>query len=181
MIERNIHFIYFQNLVNGKIGFSLDEIAEPGQYGYEVECREVPVMFTRFTNNGKVSKPQRSQFELVNRHAEDLLAYELKLEHDTKRDELDAKELVAQIDDAYLGATLETEWQTVKREVDPICDGEEQRFEWRYQVPKSVAGLAHDVLAIAEKHANNPKFNRFATTFLFRSEPVLKEDWGDDE
>lgn len=50
MIKENIKVEYLENTKTHKMGFTLDEIAEPGQPGWQVDYREYTSTFTNFTN-----------------------------------------------------------------------------------------------------------------------------------
>lgn len=52
MIKENIKVEYLENTKTHKMGFTLDEIAEPGQPGWQVDYREYTSTFTNFTNQG---------------------------------------------------------------------------------------------------------------------------------
>lgn len=168
MIYREITVLYFINNETKKIGFSLDEIVEPGQHGWEVDCEERERVFTKFTNDGKVSKSQRSQLQIVNERAEELLAAELLLERDREADELLAKELVEQIDYAYLNADENTVWGTVKVHTSHIPDKFGFYKHYARQVPFEVVGLARQVSMIRRRHHLDPGFDFAGTTYLYQ-------------
>lgn len=168
MIEREIKVLYFINNDTKKMGFSLDEIAEPGQHGWEVDCKEKEQVFTRFTNKGKVSKPQRSPLDIINERAEELLREELLVERDREADELLAKELVEQIDYAYLNADDDTVWGTVKVNSSHTPDKFGFYKHWARQVPFEVVDLARLVSSIRRRHHLDPGFDFEGTTYLYQ-------------
>lgn len=176
MIEREIRVAYFINNVTKKIGFDLDEIAAPGQHGWEVDCQEKERLFTRFTNKGKVSKPQRSQLQIVNERAEELLEKELLLERDREKDELVAKELVLEIDRAYLSADENTQWETVKVTYSHIPDGFGGCVQWWRQVPVEVAHMARRVSDIRRRHHLDPNFDFEGTAYLYQEAEMTSAD-----
>ena len=168
MIYREITVLYFINNESKKIGFSLDEIAAPGQHGWEVDCEEKERVFTKFTNKGKVSKPQRSQLQIVNERAEELLREELLVERGREADELLAKELVAQIDYCYLNADEDAPWGTVKVMTSHTPDKFGFYKHYARQVPLEVVGLARRVLSIRRRHHLDPDFDFEGTTYLYQ-------------
>lgn len=56
MIKENIKVEYLKNTKTHKMGFTLDEIAEPGQPGWQVDYREYTSTFTDFTGNWEAKK-----------------------------------------------------------------------------------------------------------------------------
>lgn len=168
MINREIKVLYFINNVTKKIGFSLDEIAVPGQHGWEVDCQEKECVFTQFTNKGKVSKPQRSQLQVINERAEELLQEELLVERDREADELFAKELVEQIDYCYLNADEDAAWGTVKVRTSHTPDKFGFYKHYARQVPLEVVDMARRVSSIRRRHHLDPNFDFTGTTYLYQ-------------
>lgn len=168
MIEREIKVLYFINNDTKKMGFSLDEIAASGQHGWEVDCEEKERLFTRFTNKGKVSKPQRSQLQIINERAEELLREELLVERGREADELLAKELVEQIDDCYLNADENTVWATVKVSTSHTPNKFGFYKHWARQVPFEVVDMARRVSRIRRRHQLDPNFDFAGTTYLYQ-------------
>ena len=168
MIERKIKVLYFINNVTKKVSFSLDEIAEAGQHGWEVDFKEKERLFTKFTNKGKVSKSQRSCYQPINEQAEKLLAAELLVERDREADELLAKELVEQIDFCYLNADEDTVWGTVKVRSSHTPDKFGFYKHYACQVPFEVVDMARRVSSIRRRHHLDPNFDFTGTTYLYQ-------------
>ncbi|OQR23775.1 hypothetical protein, partial [Ligilactobacillus salivarius] len=66
MIKEKINVKYYIRKDNQKIFFDYKKIAEPGEKAWLVDTIDRTEEFTAFTNKGKVSKPQRSKYEVVN-------------------------------------------------------------------------------------------------------------------
>lgn len=179
MIEENIKVEYLENTKTHKMGFTLDEIAEPGQPGWQVDYREYTSTFTNFTNKGKVSKPQRSKFDLVNQKAEELLQARLDIKNNTKADMQRAIALAkivnnASWDDDFVtikGKTSHSSWYQHSGELNDVS-------HYLYQVPAKVANQAKELQAIRRKHQNDDSFDFVATSYLTKEVRIADHDNG---
>lgn len=184
MINRTIKVEYMINTETGKIGFSLKEIANEGQRSREVDYNEYTRTFTRFTNKGKVSKPERSPFSIVNKKAEAILQQELAIESDREADMAQALELVKIVNEAYMNADEDTKWVTIKTKTshsDWYKHGGQLSTPSVYltQVPASVEKPARELQAIRRKHQNDGMFDFSKTSYLTREERIADHDNGE--
>ncbi|MFK5676043.1 hypothetical protein [Ligilactobacillus sp. LYQ60] len=183
MINRTITVEYMINNETGKIGFSLKEIAEPGQHGWEVDCQEKERLFTRFTNKGKVSKPQRSSLAIINERAEELLQQELQIESEREVDTARALELVEIVDNAFMNTDKNTKWVTIKTKTSHSAwyrYGGQLHTPSLYltQVPASVEEQARELQSIRRKHQNDSMFDFNKTSYLKQEIRIADHDNG---
>lgn len=185
MINRTIKVEYMINKETGKLGFDLDEIASEGQRGWEVDYDEFVQTFTKFTNKGKVSKTEKSKYDIVNQKAETLLKAELEIENDCEADTQRALNLAKVVDNAYMNADENTEWVTIKTKTSHSAwyqHGGELNMPSRYltQVPSCVEEQAKELQTIRRKHQNDNKFDFNKTSYLSREVRVADHDNGKD-
>lgn len=179
MIKETIKVEYLKNIKTNKMGFTLDEIAEPGQPGWKVDYCEYTSVFTKFTNAGSVSKPQRSKFDFVNQKAEEMLQERLNLKKDTEADMKKAIALAeivnnASWDDSFVTIkekTSHSQWYQHGGEFNDVS-------RYLYQVPVKVADQARQLQAIRRKHQNDDSFDFIATSYLTKEVRIADHDNG---
>lgn len=182
MIKEKINVKYFVRKDNHKVGFSYYEIAEPNEKPYLVDAYELEDEFTAFTNKGKVSKPQRSKYDVVNEEAERKLQERLALKAQTAIDLSRAIELAKVVDKAF-----EDKMNDLFLEYDYLEEGDfddsktpgwvtikvkTSHSKWYsndsalntsstyyYQVPVEVAEQAKELQAIRKKHQGDDTFS----------------------
>ena len=101
MIYEKIEVKYYIRKDNRKIFFDYKKIAEPGEKAWLVDTIDRTEKFTVFTNKGKVSKSQRSKYDVVNEEAERKLQERLALKAQTAIDLPRAIELAKVVDKAF--------------------------------------------------------------------------------
>lgn len=180
MIKEKINVKYFVRKDNHKVGFSYYEIAEPDEKPYLVDAYELEDEFTTFTNKGKVSKPQRSRYEVVNEEAERKLQERLALKAQTKIDLPRAIELAKVVDEAFKDKMsdlfLEYDyveegdfddsktpgWVTIKVKTSHsnwYQGVDNAPSMYYYQVPVEVEAQARELQAIRRKHQGDDTFS----------------------
>lgn len=180
MIKEKINVKYFVRKDNHKVGFSYYEIAEPNEKPYLVDAYELEDEFTAFTNKGKVSKPQRSKYDVVNEEAERKLQERLALKAQTAIDLSRAIELAKVVDEAFKDKMgdlfLEYDyveegefddsktpgWVTIKVKTSHsnwYQDVDNAPSTYYYQVPVEVAEQAKELQAIRKKHQGDDTFS----------------------
>lgn len=182
MINETIKVKYYVRKDNGKIFFDYKKIAEPGEKAWLVDTFDKVEKFTAFTNKGKVSKPQRSKYEVVNEEAERKLQERLALKAQTKIDLPRAIELAKVVNEAfknkkdslfldydYIEAgdfddTKTPGWVTIKvksshsnwYDNDDVFNAPSTYY---YQVPVEVEKEARELQAIRKKHQDDDTFS----------------------
>ncbi|MEK1388920.1 hypothetical protein HCZ95_09405 [Limosilactobacillus fermentum] len=192
MIKREIKVEYLRRRQDSKIGLTYEDLAEDGQEPWEVDAIDLSETFTKFTNRGKVSKTQASQYSIVNEEAERMLAEELKIESQREADEARAKKLAHKINHYFAANNLSSEevewdvinkggfrdgktpgWVTIKVKTSNSKwyqgAGELHSLSLYYtQVPLAVEEEARELQAIRRKHQNDFKFNFLETDYAKR-------------
>lgn len=191
MIHEKIEVEYSIRKDNGKIFFDYTKIAEPGEKPWLVETIDRTEVFTAFTNKGKVSKPQRSEYEEVNEMAEQKLQERLAIKEQTKVDLPRAIELAKIVDKAFEGKTSELfvdydylengdfddsktpGWVTIKAKTSHSKwysrpDVFNMPSMYYYQVPVEVEKEARELQAIRKKHQNDDTFSFLKCCYLKR-------------
>lgn len=181
MIKERIEVKYYIRKDNRKIFFDYKKIAEPGEKAWLVDTIDRTEEFTAFTNKGKVSKPQRSKYEVVNEEAERKLQERLALKAQTKIDLPRAIELAKVVDKAF-----EDKMNDLFLEYDYVEEGDfddsktpgwvtikvkTSHSNWydnddvfnapstyHYQVPIEVEKEARELQAIRRKHQGDNTF-----------------------
>lgn len=182
MINETIKIKYYIRKDNRKIFFDYKKIAEPGEKAWLVDTFDKVEKFTAFTNKGKVSKPQRSKYEVVNEEAERKLQERLALKAQTKIDLPRAIELAKVVNEAfknkkdslfldydYIEAgdfddTKTPGWVTIKvksshsnwYDNDDVFNAPSTYY---YQVPVEVEKEARELQAIRKKHQDDDTFS----------------------
>lgn len=180
MIKERIEVKYYIRKDNRKIFFDYKKVAEPGEKAWLVDTIDRTEEFTAFTNKGKVSKPQRSEFEVVNEEAERKLQERLALKEQTKIDLPRAIELAKVVDKAFedkMGDLfLEYDyveegdfddsktpgWVTIKVKTSHsnwYQDVDNAPSMYYYQVPVEVEAQAKELQAIRRKHQGDDTFS----------------------
>lgn len=181
MIYEKIEVKYYIRKDNRKIFFDYKKVAGPGEKAWLVDTIDRTEEFTAFTNKGKVSKPQRSKYEVVNEEAERKLQERLALKAQTAIDLPRAIELAKVVDKAF-----EDKMDDLFLEYDYIEEGEfsddktpgwvtikvkTSHSNWydnddvfnapstyHYQVPVEVEKEARELQAIRRKHQGDNTF-----------------------
>ncbi|MDU7058262.1 MAG: hypothetical protein E6337_08495 [Ligilactobacillus salivarius] len=180
MIYEKIEVKYYIRKDNRKIFFDYKKIAEPGEKAWLVDTIDRTEKFTAFTNKGKVSKPQRSKYEVVNEEAERKLQERLALKAQTAIDLPRAIELAKVVDEAFKDKMgdlfLEYDyveegefddsktpgWVTIKvknSHSNWYQDVDNAPSMYYYQVPIEVEKEARELQAIRKKHQNDDTFS----------------------
>lgn len=180
MIYEKIEVKYYIRKDNRKIFFDYKKIAEPGEKAWLVDTIDRTEKFTVFTNKGKVSKPQRSKYEVVNEEAERKLQERLALKAQTAIDLPKAIELAKVVDEAFKDKMgdlfLEYDyveegefddsktpgWVTIKvknSHSNWYQDVDNAPSMYYYQVPIEVEKEARELQAIRKKHQNDDTFS----------------------
>lgn len=181
MIYEKIEVKYYIRKDNRKIFFDYKKIAEPGEKAWLVDTIDRTEKFTVFTNKGKVSKPQRSKYDVVNEEAERKLQERLALKAQTAIDLSRAIELAKVVDKAFEDKMndlfLEYDyleegdfddsktpgWVTIKIKTshsnwydnDDVFNAPST---YHYQVPIEVEKEARELQAIRRKHQGDNTF-----------------------
>lgn len=180
MIKEKINVKYYVRKDNGKLFFDYKKIAEPGEKAWLVDTIDRTEEFTAFTNKGKVSKPQRSKYEVVNEEAERKLQERSVLKAQTAIDLPRAIELAKVVDEAFKDKMgdlfLEYDyveegefddsktpgWVTIKvknSHSNWYQDVDNAPSMYYYQVPIEVEKEARELQAIRKKHQNDDTFS----------------------
>lgn len=180
MINETIKVKYYIRKDNRKIFFDYKKIAEPGEKPWLVDTFDKVEKFTAFTNKGKVSKPQRSKYEAVNKEAERKLQERLALKAQTAIDLPRAIELAKVVDEAFKDKMgdlfLEYDyveegefddsktpgWVTIKVKTSHsnwYQDVDNAPSMYYYQVPVEVEAQVRELQAIRRKHQNDDTFS----------------------
>ena len=101
MINEKIKVDYYIRKDSGKIFFDYKKFAELAGNALLIDIIDMTEEFTIFTDEGKVSKPQRSKYELVNKEAERKLQECLALKAQTEIDLPKAIELAKIVNEAF--------------------------------------------------------------------------------
>ena len=146
-----------------------------------MDAYECEAKFTAFTNKGKVSKPQRSKYEVVNEEAERKLQERLALKAQIKVDLPRAIELAKVVDEAFKDKMSDLfleydyveegdfddsktpDWVTIKVKTshsnwydnDDVFNAPSTYY---YQVPVEVEQEARELQAIRRKHQGDNTF-----------------------
>lgn len=181
MIYEKIEVKYYIRKDNRKIFFDYKKIAEPGEKAWLVDTIDRTEKFTVFTNKGKVSKPQRSKYDVVNEEVERKLQERLALKAQTAIDLPRAIELAKVVDKAFEDKMndlfLEYDyleegdfddsktpgWVTIKIKTshsnwydnDDVFNAPST---YHYQVPIEVEKEARELQAIRRKHQGDNTF-----------------------
>lgn len=181
MINETIKVKYYVRKDNGKIFFDYKKIAEPGEKAWLIDTFDRVKKFTAFTNKGKVSKPQRSKYEVVNEEAERKLQERLALKAQTAIDLPRAIELAKVVNEAFKNKnysplieydyvedgdfddTKTPGWVTIKVKTshsnwydnDNVFNAPST---YHYQVPVEVEKEARELQAIRRKHQGDNTF-----------------------
>lgn len=192
MIKRTIKVEYLRRRQDGKIGLTYEDLTKQGQKPWEVDAIDVSETFTKFTNQGKVSKTQASAYEIVNAEAERKLAEELEIESQREADEKRAKKLAHKINHYFKDNGLsseEVEWDILSK--GSFRDGKTPGWvtvkvktshsAWYQgagdlhspsiyftQVPLDVEKEARELQEIRMKHQNDLSFDFLRTDYAKR-------------
>ena len=189
MIKERIEVKYYIRKDNRKIFFDYKKVAEPGEKAWLVDTIDRTEEFTAFTNKGKVSKPQRSEYEAVNEEAERKLQERLALKAQTKIDLPRAIELAKVVDEAFKDKMgdlfLEYDyveegdfddsktpgWVTIKVKTSHsnwYQDVDNAPSMYYYQVPVEVEKEARELQAIRRKHQGDDTFSFWKCDYFKR-------------
>ena len=194
MINRTIKVEYVIRKDNGQVGLTYDDIAQSGEQSWQVEADEKVKTFTKFTNRGKVSKPQLSPYQIINDAAEKQLAQELKVESECETDQQRANQLAVMVSQAFQKTPNNSDLELVDDDADQLEHIARSDANWRTikvktshsqwytnagefnrpstyftQVPTTVAEVAKELQAIRKKHEHDPKFNFAACNYAYRT------------
>lgn len=180
MIYEKIEVKYYIRKDNRRIFFDYKKIAEPGEKPWLVDTFDKVEKFTAFTNKGKVSKPQRSKYEVVNEEAEHKLQERLALKAQTAIDLPRAIELAKVVDEAFkdkmgdlfveydyveegdFDDSKTPGWVTIKvknSHSNWYQDVDNAPSMYYYQVPVEVEKEARELQAIRKKHQDDDAFS----------------------
>lgn len=180
MIYEKIEVKYYIRKDNRRIFFDYKKIAEPGEKPWLVDTFDKVEKFTAFTNKGKVSKPQRSKYEVVNEEAEHKLQERLALKAQTAIDLPRAIELAKVVDEAFkdkmgdlfveydyveegdFDDSKTPGWITIKvknSHSNWYQDVDNAPSMYYYQVPVEVEKEARELQAIRKKHQDDDAFS----------------------
>ena len=192
MINRTIKVEYLRRREDSKIGLNSEDLVKPGQKPWEVDAIDLSIVFTKFTNKGRVSKTQASPYEIVNQEAERKLAKELKIESQREDDEKRGKKLATiinhyfetnhlndgeidwdTIDQGNFDDTKTPGWVTIKIKTSHSSwydHGGELNSPSLYltQVPVAVEQEARELQEIRRKHQGDFKFDFNSTNYAKR-------------
>lgn len=171
MINRDIKVEYMIDKESGKI-FSYKEVElklrnkELDFQKYLDNYTEHTITFHKFTNKGKVSKSDQSNYQKVDELAEKLLRQQLEVEADTENDMLRAQKLARIINSANFNSRMtvikeKTSHSKWYKEGDVL----NSPSTYLTLVPSSVAKEAKQLQLIRQKHQNNPKFDFSKTEY----------------
>lgn len=169
MINRKIKVEYMIDKETGKI-FSFKEV-ELKLRNKELDFQKLDnytehtITFHKFTNKGKVSKSDQSNYQKVDELAEKLLRQQLEMEADTENDMVRAEKLARIINSANFNSrmtvikekTSHSKWYKGNLLNSPST--------YLTLVPSSVAKEAKQLQLIRKKHQNNPKFDFSKTEY----------------
>lgn len=185
MIYEKITVHYYSNN-NREVALDYEDFEDKNADVFDRFCE-----FTKFKNNGEVSKTEASQYSFVNKEAERLLAERLKVKAQTKEDEKRAIELAQIVNKAFEGrddlgnieidieedghfydgmtpgwVTIKTKWSHSKwyRRHD-----ENWKTAYHTQVPIEVEKEARELQAIRRKHQGDDSFDFFETWYRRRT------------
>lgn len=183
MINEKIKVDYYIRKDNGDIFFDYKKFAELAG-NWSVDVIEKTEEFTAFTDKGKVSKPQRSKYEFVNREAERKLQERLALKAQTKVDLSRAIELAKVVNKVFKDKIKDSSpfidydyteegdfvdnktpgWVTIKVKTSRSSwydngDVLNAPSTYYYQVPVEVAKEAKELQTIRHKHQNDNTFD----------------------
>lgn len=180
MIREKIVVEYYKNLQTKEI--TLD-------YDFEQELRTYKREYRVFKNNGKVSKTDMCQYDIVNKEAERLLAERINLKLEAKEDEKRAITLARIVRKVYKNvvkkdpeAAENIDWDYIEKERmfdDSLTPGwvtiksKRSHSKWYqsyqgfghcpssyyYQVPACIEKEARELQEIRKKHQNDNIFN----------------------
>lgn len=189
MINEKIKVKYYIRKDNRKLFFDYRKIAEPGEKAWLVETFDKVEEFTAFTNKGKVSKPQRSKYEIVNEEAERKLQERLALKEQTKIDLPRAIELAKVVDKAFenkkdslfidydliengdFDDSKTPGWVTIKVKTSHsnwYKGVDNAPSTYHYQVPVEVEKEARELQAIRKKHQDDDTFSFWKCNYYKR-------------
>lgn len=194
MINEKIEVKYYIRKDNGDVFFDYKKFAELAG-NTSVDVIDKVEKFTTFTDKGKVSKPQRSKYEFVNREAERKLQERLALKAQTKVDLSRAIELAKVVNEAFKNKLKSEDcspfmeynyieegdfndsktpgWVTIKvrgsrsswYDSDDIFNAPSMYY---YQVPTEVEKEAKELQTIRHKHQNDNTFSFYKCDYYKR-------------
>lgn len=187
MIKETITVEYMLNKLDGSIEFNFYNVSLDDWENWR-ECTET---FTKFKNNGQVSKTNESRFSEVNRKAEELLSERLAIKASREKDQARAIELKDVIDEAFkaMDDNQDIEWDlleegdfddsktpgwvTIKTKTSHSSWYQNGGFfntpsSYYTQVPASVEDEARELQSIRRKHQDDLSFDFYATDYLKR-------------
>lgn len=188
MIKEKILVEYCVDIVTKKVAINAEELYGNKPYKDWGDWMDEKREFNVFKNNGKVSKTDRSRFEVVNAEAERLLAERLKIKSESAEDLKTAIKLAKKINEAFRecnGTYIEWNvlekggfddsktpgWKTlfIKNSHSDWYDSEgseHMRTEYWNQVPECVFKEAKKLREIRKKHENDDSFDFIACEYL---------------
>ena len=175
MIKEEIKVEYSVRKDNGAVTVTdYRDFAKDGENLMDIEAYDHTCTFHIFKNNGKVSKSDCSQYDLVNEEAEKLLAERLEIKSSAQKDMDRCKKLAEVVNNAWFNHNSETEWVTIKTKNSHsnwYQHGGELNSVSLYltQVPAEVEKEAKELQSIRRKHQGDDTFD-FAETSYFSRE-----------
>lgn len=202
MINEKIKVDYYIIKDSGKIFFDYKKFAELAGNASLVDIIDMTEEFTIFTDEGKVSEPQRSKYELVNKEAERKLQEHLALKAQTEIDLPRAIELAKIVNDAFKAknCSLFVEyncleegdfsddktpgWVTIEIKIshsgwcydDGVLNTPSTCY---YQVPVEVEKEAKELQSIRRKHKGDSTFSFWQCDYYIRE--VMVADHSNNE
>lgn len=182
MINEKIVVDYYIIKDSGKIFFDYKKFAELAGNASLIDIIDMTEEFTIFTDEGKVSEPQRSKYELVNKEAERKLQEHLALKVQTEIDLPKAIKLADTVNKAFKDKNCSPfmeynyleegdfddsktpGWVTIKIKISHsgCCYGNDvlnTPSTYYYQVPVEVAKEAKELQTIRRKHKGDSTFS----------------------
>lgn len=188
MIKEKIVVEYCVDIATKKVAINAEDLYENKPYRGWGDWWDEKREFNVFKNNGKVSKTDRSRFEVVNAEAERLLAERLKIKSEAEEDLKNAIKLAKVVNKAFRehnGTYMEWNvlekgdfddsktpgWKTlvIKNSNSDWYDSEgseHMRTEYWNQVPECVFKEAKKLREIRKKHENDDSFDFITCEYL---------------
>lgn len=190
MIKEKVIVEYVIDLDTREAALTLEDLYKSKEWKDYGNYDNRKWLFTKFKNNGKVSKTEMNNYECVNREAERIFAERLKIREDTEKDLKRAIELSKIIRDAVSGKYLgQIEWNTLEKGdfSDDYTPGwvtvkiDTSGSKWyknsgigharscyHHQVPQCVEKEAKELRSIRKKHQYNDLFPFYLTDYPTR-------------
>lgn len=202
MIKKEITVYYWTRADNHKSALNYDDLVEANEDINDIEIYENKRTYHVFKNNGKVSKTDCSNYDEINRKAEELLQKELKIESECKADMKKAISLKKIIDSAFkdndelpldfdetisgdFDDSMVPNFTTIKIKTSHSRwyqggGSVNSPSQYHTMVPTKVVKQAKELQAIRKKHQNDENFDFIATDYkkkIVRVADHANNDW----